>query len=233
MKKLLILLIIVLVSIFTVACSKNDTVTYTFDKDYIELYNAELTQVFGEYRILSKERITSIPTKSYNKTITKVYDEWEIEFINSHQDARTYRINNVNDIVSQIKLIILDNLEQDIFKNVQWKFKEPFIQFENGFDQVETIDEIPKEFFPINLVFSNLPKALLTVIIINPKDLQDYRYNIDSLTQDMNTLTLRNVLILYEDEAYYMSHGLFYHDQKLVSSSIKVEDTLKWINDNQ
>jgi len=233
MKKTLIIIFFLLLSIFSVACSRNEAETYTFDKDYIELYNTELTQVFGEYRILSKERITSIPTKSYNKTITKVYDEWEIEFTNSHQITRSYRINNVNDIISQIKIIILDNLEQDIFDNIQWKFKAPFIQFENGFYQYETINEIPNEYYPINLEYIKLPKELLTVIIINPKDLQDYRYHIDSLIEDIHTLNLYNVLILNEDEAYYMSHGLFYHDQKLVSSSIKVEDTLKWINDNQ
>jgi len=87
MKKSLIIIFILLLSIFTVACSRNETETYTFDKDYIELYNVELTQVFGEYRILSKERITTIPTKSYNKTITKVYAKFEIAFTNSTKNT--------------------------------------------------------------------------------------------------------------------------------------------------
>lgn len=88
-------------------------------------------------------------------------------------------------------------------------------------------------YYPINLDLSKLPKTFLIVILINLKDIQDYRLNIDGLINDIETLKLINVLILYEDEAYYMNHGLFYHDQKLISSSIKVEDTLKWINDNQ
>lgn len=233
MKKWVLGIILISLCVFISACQKDEELTYTLDKDIIELYHTDLVRVFGDYHVISKEQITSVPVKSYSQSVTYIYDEWEIEFTNSNQITRSYKINNRLDLPSQIKIIMLDNIKLDILDNLEWKFKDPFIQFENSFEQYDQIETIPNEFYPINLNLSNLPKEFLIVIIINLKDIQDYRYNIDGLIKDIETLGLYNVLILYEDEAYYMNHGLFIHDQTLINSSITVEDTLKWIDANQ
>jgi len=233
MKKWVLGIMLISLCVFISACQKDEELTYTFDKDIIELYHTDLVRVFGDYHVISKEQITSIPVKSYTQSVTYIYDEWEIEFTNSNQITRSYKINNRLDLPSQIKIIMLDNIKLDILDNLQWKFKDPFILFENSFEQYDQIETIPNEFYPINLNLSNVPKEFLIVIIINLKDIQDYRYNINGLIKDIETLKLYNVLILYEDEAYYMNHGLFIHDQTLINSSITVEDTLKWIDANQ
>ncbi len=233
MKKWVLGIILISLCVFISACQKDEALTYTFDKDIIELYHTDLVRVFGDYDVISKEQITSIPVKSYTQSVTYIYDEWEIEFTNSNQITRSYKINNRLDLPSQIKIIMLDNIKLDILDNLHWKFKDPFIQFENSFEQFDQIETIPNVFYPINLNLSNLPKEFLIVIIINLKDIQDYRYNIDGLIKDIETQGLYNVLVLYEDEAYYMNHGLFIHDQILINSSITVEDTLKWIDANQ
>jgi hypothetical protein len=233
MKKWVLGIILISLYVFISACQKDEALTYTFDKDIIELYHTDLVRVFGDYHVINKEQITSVPVKSYSQSVTYIYDEWEIEFTNSNQISRSYKINNRLDLPSQIKIIMLDNIKLNILDNLQWKFKDPFIQFENSFEQYDQIETIPNEFYPINLHLSNLPKEFLTILIINIKDIQDYRYNINGLIKDIETLKLYNVLILYEDEAYYMNHGLFIHDQTLINSSITVEDTLKWIDANQ
>lgn len=233
MKKSLILIIILIVSTFTSACQKFEEVTIEFDNDIIELYHEDLTNVFGDYQVVNKERITDGPLISKTRSVTYIYDEWEFEFTDANRLTHTFTINNRIEVPSQIKFIILETIKINIFDKLQWKFRDPLIQFENGFEQIDLVENIPDVYYPINLDLSKLPKTFLIVILINLKDIQDYRLNIDGLINDIETLKLINALILYEDEAYYMNHGLFYHDQKLISSSIKVEDTLKWINDNQ
>lgn len=224
-------IIIILLIFLSTSCKNVETDIIEYDLDFINEYKDDIKLLFGDIHVINKERVTET-FYGYTLTTTIHYDVWEIEYLNDNQELKTIQLKNRYDFMSSIGEIIYyemigyltDELDLD---------PDCMINFENGFDGYESLDDIDSRYYPVNLRLDELPDDLLIVISPREDKVKEFNESVTEVIERINRVKIKNVLLLYGNDAYQMDHGILVVDGEVIYEKISVEDTLKWIESNR
>jgi len=224
--------ILIIIQLFLCTSCENDRVNVVeYEIDFLEENKDEIKLLFNDVRVLNKERVSET-FYGYNLTQTIHYDVWEIEYLNDNQELKTIQLKNRYDFMASIGEIIYyemigyltDELDLD---------PDCMINFENGFDGYESLDDIDPSYYPVNLRLDELPDDLLIVISPREDKVKEFNETLSDVIEKINRAKMKNVLLLYGNDAYQMDHGILVVDGEVIYEKISVEDTLKWIESNR
>lgn len=227
MKKWVGKLFIILVLFFNVSCQKDRYKTIEYNKDFLVEYAEEIKLLFGEINVLSKERFTET-YRSYTLIKTINYDVWSIEYTNVNQDVKYTQFYNRDDFISLMSGIIIEEITEEVLEVFDLEMIL-FINYENGPENLDKIEDIDPKFYPINLSFDNLPDDLL-IVITPPEDrVKDFDNELLKNIDKINTAKIKNMLLLEGDDAYEMDHGVLIVNGIVIQEKISVADAIKLI----
>ena len=217
--------------LLNVSCQNKRVNVVEYEIDFLEEYNDEIKLLFGEVKELSQERVSET-FYGYNLTQTIKYDVWEIEYINDNQEFNYTILKNKYDFVSSMGEIIYEETKEEIIDKLALD-QDVVINFENGFDGYESLDDIDPRYYPVNLSLDNLPDNLLIVIRPRGDKVKEFNETLELVIEKINHVKVKNVLLLYGNDAYQMDHGVLVIDGEVINEKISVEDALKWIESNR
>lgn len=217
--------------LLNVSCQNKRVNVVEYEIDFLEEYKDEIKLLFGEVKELSQERVSET-FYGYNLTQTINYDVWEIEYINDNQEFNYTILKNKYDFVSSMGEIIYEETKEEIIDKLALD-QDVVINFENGFDGYESLDDIDPRYYPVNLSLDNLPDNLLIVIRPRGDKVKEFNETLELVIEKINHVKVKNVLLLYGNDAYQMDHGVLVIDGEVINEKISVEDALKWIESNR
>lgn len=217
--------------LLSASCQNNRVEVVEYKIDFLEEYTDEIKLLLGEVRVLSKERVSEL---FYGTNLTQniVYDVWEIEYKNVNQEINYTVFKNRYDFTSSLDDIIYDEMIEDVINELGLD-SLVMINFENGFDGYEKLEDIDPRYYPVNLKLNDLPDELLIVISPREDKVKEFNEALVDVIEEINRVQIKNVLLLYGDDAYQMDHGKLVIDGVVVQEKISVEDSLKWIESNR
>ena len=227
MEKLLIICIV----LFSSSCQNLRNETIEYKEDFISIYEDEIKLLLGEIRVLSKEKVSEV-FYGYDLTQNIYFDVWEIEYKNFKQEINYTEFKNRNDFTSSIAEIIYDEMIESIIDELDLD-SDVLINFENSFDGYESLDDINSRYYPVNLRLDNLPDELLIVIQPRGDKVKEFNELLSDVIDKINRAQIKNVLLLFGNDAYQMDYGILVMDGIVVHEKISVEDSLKWIQSNR
>lgn len=227
MKKSVGKLFIILVLFFNASCQKDQYKTIDYNKDFLIEYAEEIKLLFGEINVLSKERFTET-YRSYTLIKTINYDVWHIEYTNLNQEIKQTQFYNRDDFISSISGIIIEEITEEVNEvlDIDMLF---FINYENAPENLNSIEDIDPEYYPVNLSFDNLPDDLLIVVTPPENRVKDFSDLKSEIVDKIKNANIKNMLLLEGDDAYEMDHGVLVVDGTVIQEKISVEDAVKWI----
>lgn len=101
------------------------------------------------------------------------------------------------------------------------------------FDRYESLDDIDPRYYPVNLSLDNLPDNLLIVIRPRGDKVKEFNETLELVIEKINHVKVKNVLLLYGNDAYQMDHGVLVIDGEVINEKISVEDAMDWIESNR
>ena len=224
-------LLTICIVLFSSSCQNLRNETIEYNEDFISIYEDEIKLLLGEIRVLSKEKVSEV-FYGYDLTQNIYYDVWKIEYKNFKQEIKYTEFKNRNDFTSSIAEIIYDEIIESIIDELDID-SDVLINFENGFDDYEYLADIDSRYYPVNLRLDNLPDELLIVIQPREDKVKEFNESLSDVIDKINRAQIRNVLLLFGNEAYQMDYGILVVDGIVVDEKISVEDSLKWIQSNR
>ena len=224
-------IIIILLIFLSTSCKNVETDIIEYDLDFINEYKDDIKLLFGDIHVINKERVSET-FYGYTLTTTINYDVWEIEYLNDNQELKTIQLKNRYDFMSSIGEIIYYELIGYLTDELDLD-PDCMINFENGFDGYESLDDIDSRYYPVNLRLDELPDDLLIVISPREDKVKEFNESVTEVIERINRVKIKNVLLLYGNDAYQMDHGILVVDGEVIYEKISVEDTLKWIESNR
>ena len=191
----------------------------------------EIYQLLGEIKILNKERVSET-FYGYNLTQTIHYDVWEIEYKKVNQELNRTIFKNRYDFISSLGEVIVNEMTEEVIEKLDLD-PDNSVNFENGIEGYETLNDIDSRYYPVNLRLDELPDDLLIVISPREDQVKDFNESLLDIIDKINYIQINNVLLLYGDDAYQMDQGIFVTDGVVIDKKISVEDALKWIESNR
>lgn len=226
-------LLTICIVLYSSACQNLRNETIEYNEDFISIYEDEIKLLLGEIRVLSKEKVSEV-FYGYDLTQNIYYDVWKIEYKNFKQEIKYTEFKNRNDFTSSIAEIIYDEMIESIIDELDLDIdSDVLINFENGFDDYEYLADIDSRYYPVNLRLDNLPDELLIVIQPREDKVKEFNESLSDVIDKINRAQIRNVLLLFGNEAYQMDYGILVVDGIVVHEKISVEDSLKWIQSNR
>lgn len=217
--------------LLSASCQNNRVEVVEYEINFVEEYKDEIKLLLGEVRVLSKERVSEL-FYGYNLSQNIFYDVWEIEYKNVNREINHTVFKNRNDFTSSLDDIIYGEMIEDVIDELGLD-PQVMINFENGFDGYEKLEDIDPRYYPVNLKLNDLPDELLIVISPIEDKVKEFNEALVDVVEEINRVQIKNVLLLYGDDAYQMDHGKLVIDGMVVQEKISVEDSLKWIESNR
>lgn len=227
MKKSVGKLFIILVLFFNSSCQKDRYKTIDYNKDFLIEYAEDIKLLFGDIKVLSKERFTET-YRSYTLIKTINYDVWHIEYTNLNQEIKQTQFYNRDDFISLMSGIIIEEISEEVFEvfDLDMLF---FINYENAPESLNSIEDIDPKYYPVNLSFDNLPDDLLIVVTPPENRVKDFNELKSEIVNKIKDANIKTMLLLEGDDAYEMDHGVLVVDGTVIQEKISVEDAVKWI----
>lgn len=232
MKKWVGFIIVVLIAILFLFYQSDKENHFIYDSNIITIYQDDIKTLFGDIEIVNQE-VKTEQFKSMNLTREITYTIWNIEYKTNQGLVKQFQLDNKSDLLSQMNLIIIEALIKDITQSIIPNNIEPIINFENLDLDIQNINDIPLNLYPINIQLNELPDDLL--IVVSPRgDMVDvFKLAKDEMIFKIEEKKLKNVLLLEGTEAYQMDHGVFVIDGEVIHEKISVEDALDWLESNR
>lgn len=232
MKKWVGFIIVVLIAILFLFYQRDKEKHFIYDSNIITIYQDDIKTLFGDIEIVNQE-VKTEQFKSMNLTREITYTIWNIEYKTNQGLVKQFQLDNKSDLLSQMNLIIIEALIKDITQSIIPNNIEPIINFENLDLDIQNINDIPLNLYPINIQLNELPDDLL--IVVSPRgDMVDvFKLAKDEMIFKIEEKKLKNVLLLEGTEAYQMDHGVFVIDGEVIHEKISVEDALDWLESNR
>ncbi len=217
--------------LLSASCQNNRVEVVEYKIDFLEEYTDEIKLLLGEVIVVNKDRVSET---FYGTNLTQniVYDVWKIEYKNVNQEINYTVFKNRYDFTSSLDDIIYDEMIEDVINELGLD-SLVMINFENGFDGYEKLEDIDPRYYPVNLKLNDLPDELLIVISPREDKVKEFNEALVDVIEEINRVQIKNVLLLYGDDAYQMDHGKLVIDGVVVQEKISVEDSLKWIESNR
>ena len=217
--------------LLSASCQNNRVEVVEYKIDFLEEYTDEIKLLLGEVIVVNKDRVSET---FYGTNLTQniVYDVWEIEYKNVNREINDTVFKNRYDFTSSLDDIIYDEMIEDVINELGLD-SLVMINFENGFDGYEKLEDIDPRYYPVNLKLNDLPDELLIVISPREDKVKEFNEALVDVIEEINRVQIKNVLLLYGDDAYQMDHGKLVIDGVVVQEKISVEDSLKWIESNR
>ena len=217
--------------LLSASCQNNRVEVVEYKIDFLEEYTDEIKLLIGEVIVVNKDRVSET---FYGTNLTQniVYDVWKIEYKNVNQEINYTVFKNRYDFTSSLDDIIYDEMIEDVINELGLD-SLVMINFENGFDGYEKLEDIDPRYYPVNLKLNDLPDELLIVISPREDKVKEFNEALVDVIEEINRVQIKNVLLLYGDDAYQMDHGKLVIDGVVVQEKISVEDSLKWIESNR
>lgn len=175
--------------LLSASCQNNRVEVVEFKIDFLEEYTDDIKLLIGEVRVLSKERVSET---FYGTNLTQniVYDVWEIEYKNVNQEINYTVFKNRYDFTSSLDDIIYGEMIEDVIDELGLD-PQVMINFENGFDGYEKLEDIDPRYYPVNLKLNDLPDELL--IVISPKEdkVKEFNEALVDVVEEINTEFLK------------------------------------------
>ncbi len=223
--------ILIILLIFLSTSCKNRVTEIEFNSDFIDIYDKEIYQLLGEIKILNKERVSET-FYGYNLTQTIHYDVWEIEYKKVNQELNRTIFKNRYDFISSLGEVIVNEMTEEVIEKLDLDPNNS-VNFENGIEGYETLNDIDSRYYPVNLRLDELPNDLLIVISPREDQVKEFNESLLDIIDKINYIQINNVLLLYGDDAYQMDQGIFVTDGVVIDKKLSVEDALKWIESNR
>ena len=223
--------ILIILLIFLSTSCKNRVTEIEFNSDFIDIYDKEIYQLLGEIKILNKERVSET-FYGYNLTQTIHYDVWEIEYKKVNQELNRTIFKNRYDFISSLGEVIVNEMTEEVIEKLDLD-PDNSVNFENGIEGYETLNDIDSRYYPVNLRLDELPDDLLIVISPREDQVKDFNESLLDIIDKINYIQINNVLLLYGDDAYQMDQGIFVTDGVVIDKKRSVEDALRWIESNR
>ncbi len=232
MKKWVGFIIVVLIAILFLFYQSDKENHFIYDSNIITIYQDDIKTLFGDIEIVNQE-VKTEQFKSMNLTREITYTIWNIEYKTNQGLVKQFQLDNKSDLLSQMNLIIIEALIKDMTQSIIPNNIELIINFENLDLDIQNINDIPLNLYPINIQLNELPNDLL--IVVSPReDMVDvFKVAKDEIIFRINEKKLKNVLLLEGTEAYQMDHGVFVIDGEVIHEKISVEDALDWLESNR
>lgn len=217
--------------LLSASCQNNRVEVVEYKIDFLEEYKDEIKLLLGKVIVVNKDRVSET---FYGTNLTQniVYDVWKIEYKNVNQEINYTVFKNRYDFTSSLDDIIYDEMIEDVINELGLD-SLVMINFENGFDRYEKLEDIDPRYYPVNLKLNDLPDELLIVISPREDKVKEFNEALVDVIEEINRVQIKNVLLLYGDDAYQMDHGKLVIDGVVVQEKISVEDSLKWIESNR
>lgn len=227
MKKSVGKFFIILVLFFNASCQKDEYQTIDYNKDFLIEYAEEIKLLFGEIRVISKERISET-FHGYTLIKTIHYDVWHIEYTNLNQEIKQTQFYNRDDFISSMSGIIIEEITEEVNEVLDINMLL-FINYENAPESLDKIEDIDPKYYPINLSFDNLPDDLLIVVTPPENKIEDFKDSMNEISNKIKDANIKNMLLLEGDDAYEMDQGVLVVDGTVIQEKISVKDAVKWI----
>lgn len=223
--------ILIILLIFLSTSCKNRVTEIEFNSDFIDIYDKEIYQLLGEIKILNKERVSET-FYGYNLTQTIHYDVWEIEYKKVNQELNRTIFKNRYDFISSLGEVIVNEMTEEVIEKLDLD-PDNSVNFENGIEGYETLNDIDSRYYPVNLRLDELPDDLLIVISPREDQVKEFNESLLDIIDKINYIQINNVLLLYGNDAYQMDQGIFITDGVVIDKKRSVEDALRWIESNR
>lgn len=232
MKKWVGFIIVVLIVILFLFYQSDKENHFIYDSNIITIYQDDIKTLFGDIEIVNQE-VKTEQFRSMNLTREITYTIWNIEYKTNQGIVKQFQLDNKSDLLSQMNLIIIETLIKDMTQSIIPNNIEPIINFENLDMDIQNINDIPLNLYPINIQLNELPDDLL--IVVSPRgDMVDvFKLAKDEIIFKIKEKKLKNVLLLEGTEAYQIDYGVFVIDGDVVYENISVEDALDWLESNR
>lgn len=231
MKKVVGIISVILIIVLFFLYQKDSESNIDYNSDVLIDHSKEIEILFGDIKVLNKERITET-FNGFNLTKTINYDAWEFEYMNRNQITKHAVLKNRYDFVSSISEIILAETTKDINDLLDLDF-EIVVNYENAPTDLDSIENIEPELYPINLKLDNLPDDFLIVLSPLEGKVKEFNDSMNDMLVNINRAQIKNVLLLRGDKAYQMDYGILVIDGSVMNEKISVEVALKWIELNR
>ena len=223
--------ILIILLIFLSTSCKNRVTEIEFNSDFIDIYDKEIYQLLGEIKILNKERVSET-FYGYNLTQTIHYDVWEIEYKKVNQELNRTIFKNRYDFISSLGEVIVNEMTEEVIEKLDLDPNNS-VNFENGIEGYETLNDIDSRYYPVNLRLDELPNDLLIVISPREDQVKEFNESLLDIIDKINYIQINNVLLLNGNDAYQMDQGIFVTDGVVIDKKRSVEDALRWIESNR
>lgn len=232
MKKWVGFIIVVLIAILFLFYQSDKENHFIYDSNIITIYQDDIKTLFGDIEIVNQE-VKTEQFRSMNLTREIIYTIWNIEYKTNQGLVKQFQLDNKSDLLSQMNLIIIEALIKDMTQSIIPNNIEPLINFENLDLDIQNINDIPLNLYPINIHLNELPNDLLIVVSPRGDMVNVFKVAKDEIIFRINEKKLKNVLLLEGTEAYQMDHGVFVIDGEVIHEKISVEDALDWLESNR
>lgn len=232
MKKWVGFIIVVLIAILFLFYQSDKENHFIYDSNIITIYQDDIKTLFGDIEIVNQE-VKTEQFRSMNLTREIIYTIWNIEYKTNQGLVKQFQLDNKSDLLSQMNLIIIEALIKDITQSIIPNNIEPIINFENLDLDIQNINDIPLNLYPINIQLNELPDDLLIVVSPRGDMVNVFKVAKDEMIFKIKEKKLKNVLLLEGTEAYQMDHGVFVIDGEVIHEKISVEDGLDWLESNR
>lgn len=232
MKKWVGFIIVVLIAILFLFYQSDKEKHFIYDSNIITIYQDDIKTLFGDIEIVNQE-VKTEQFKSMNLYREITYTIWNIEYKTNQGLVKQFQLDNKSDLLSQMNLIIIEALIKDITQSIIPNNIEPIINFENLDLDIQNINDIPLNLYPINIQLNELPDDLLIVVSPRGDMVNVFKVAKDEIIFRINEKKLKNVLLLEGTEAYQMDHGVFVIDGEVIHEKISVDDALDWLESNR
>ena len=232
MKKWVGFIIVVLIAILFLFYQSDKENHFIYDSNIITIYQDDIKTLFGDIEIVNQE-VKTEQFRSMNLTREIIYTIWNIEYKTNQGLVKQFQLDNKSDLLSQMNLIIIEALIKDMTQSIIPNNIEPIINFENLDLDIQNINDIPLNLYPINIHLNELPNDLLIVVSPRGDMVNVFKVAKDEIIFRINEKKLKNVLLLEGTEAYQMDHGVFVIDGEVIHEKISVEDALDWLESNR
>lgn len=231
MKKSVGKVLIILMLLLNTSCQKDRTETIEYNKDILNVYENEIKLLFGEIKVISKERLSNT-FHGYTLIKTINYDEWQIEYTNLNLEVKQTQFNNRDDFISSMSEIIIEEITEEVIEVLELELSL-FINYENAPENLNVIEDIAPEYYPVNLRFENLPDDLLIVVTPPENSVDDFKDSLIKLVEKIKDANIKAMLLLEGNDAYEMDHGVLVVNGKVIHKKISVIDAVEWIESNR
>lgn len=232
MKKWVGFISIVLIVILFLFYQSDKEKHFIYDSNIMTVNKDDIKALFGDIQTINQELKTDT-FKSLNLIHKLTYTVWSIEYSTNQGIVNQIQLDNKSNFFSQMYLIIIEALSKDIIQSIIPNNIESVINYENLDLDIQNINDIPLNLYPINIQLNELPTELL--IVVSPReDMVDiFKAAKDEIIFGIKEKNIKNVLLLEGNEAYQMDRGVFVIDGEVINEKISVEDALKWIESNR